>query len=278
MLYWIGYLSILCLDGGGLIGLLIYLHRKKRPYSALSNLVVVGLALFLSVMVLEFYLKLFFAQTDSVPTLANDNWLTWYHPEESFNALGYRDVEWTDELVINRTKVMVVGDSFVAGLSLKNPEDRFSNRVGPMLGDNFVVFNLGKNGANRLQSILQPPDIKADPKWRWFLSLYDEPEVWWLHQQELLSVYEGAQAEQIPLVMVIFPSMTYVEESRLVTDRVVDLFEERGVPTINVADLIATTPPGELVASPVDSHPSALVHGLVAEALYEEFRGLSLIE
>jgi hypothetical protein len=47
------------------------------------------------------------------------------------------------------------------------------------------------------------------------------------------------------------------------------LFRERGVPTLDVVELIQDMPVNELVASPVDSHPSERVHSLVAEALYE---------
>lgn len=330
--YWFGYLIILFLGGGGLIWLLTYLRQAKKPRPLFENLTLTVLTLFLTLMGLELYFKVFFAQTDTIPTLAERNWREQYY-DGTFNSLGYRDVEWTDEVVAGKIKVMVVGDSFVEGVGIEYPEDRFSNRLAQKLGPDYVVFNLGKSGANTAgeieaithfpyrpdflvfsyfpndiegtaawqRGLARPPNIEISPlllplvknsytfnflywrlfrlwqagqpdtKWLWFLSLYDNPEVWWLHQQELLSIYQGAQSEQVPLIVVVFPSMNHIEESQVVTKRIVALYEERGVPTLDVTKLIKGIPTAELMASPVDSHPNERVHALVAEALYQMF-------
>jgi hypothetical protein len=102
--------------------------------------------------------------------------------------------------------------------------------------------------------------------------------VWWQHQQELLSIYEGTQSEHIPLLVVVFPNMNRSEESLVISQRVANLFEERDVPVLNVADLIENVPVDECIASPVDPHPSELVHHLVAEELYKMFVELGLTE
>ncbi len=328
MNYWIGYVLVLLLFNGGLTWFLLRCHRAGKLL--LTNIALTVLTLFFTLMALEFYFKVFFAQTDTVPTLAQKNWYTRYY-EGTFNSLGYRDTEWTEQMVAGKIKVMVVGDSFVEGVGIENPRDRFSDRLAQKLGPDYAVFNLGKAGANTeaeikavteypyrpdililsyfvndieggaawQRGLTRPPSFEVpsylvpfvknsyafnffywrlvrfweagqpDLKWQWFLSLYDNPEVWWLHQQELLSFYEGARAEQILLFVVVFPGLTHLEDSKVVTDRIVNLYRERGVPTLDVGDLVKDIPQNQLVASPVDSHPGERVHELVGQALYE---------
>jgi hypothetical protein len=121
----------------------------------------------------------------------------------------------------------------------------------------------------RLVRLLQAN--QPDNRWRWRVAAYNDPGAWWVHQQELLTIYEGARAEQIPFLVVVFPDMAHVEESRVITQQIVDLFEARDVPVLDVADLIEDFPPDRLVASPVDPHPDEFVHQVVADALYEMF-------
>jgi len=334
MNYWVTYLLVLLLGGAGMIALLIYFHRTKTSKPFLTNIILAVLTLFLTFMGLEFYFKLFFAEPDSIGTLARENWRDRYTSPDTLNSLGYRDREWTDDMVRGKTKVMVVGDSFVYGDGIENPEERFSNRLGQKLGDDYVVFNLGKGGTNtkhHINAILKypySPDIlvlsyvindiagsvlerqwinrpgsgprvlpelpllvnnsyafnffywrlhrmmqagQPDARWAWYLSVYNDPDSWWIHQEQLLSIYEGAQSEQIPLFVVVFPSMDYTEESLVVTERIIDLYEKKGVPTLDVAELIEEIPKKDRMASAVDAHPSELVHSLVADALYEMF-------
>lgn len=117
-----------------------------------------------------------------------------------------------------------------------------------------------------------------DAKWQWLVTIYNHPDAWWTHQQQLLSIYEGARSEQIPLLVVVFPGIPYLEESQFVTERVVNLYQDQGVPTLDVAELIKDIPAKERMASPVDQHPNELVHRLVAEALYDMFLDLELAE
>jgi hypothetical protein len=119
---------------------------------------------------------------------------------------------------------------------------------------------------------------QPDTAWQWYLSVYNDPDSWWIHREQLVSIYEGAQSEQIPLFVVVFPSMDFTEESQVVTERIVNLFRERGVPTLDVAELIEGIPKKDRMASSVDAHPSELVHSLVADALYQMFLEEGVIE
>lgn len=315
---------------------LVYLRRSRLARSWPENLILMLLAFFLVFMALEFYFKVFFAQTDDFDTLARHNWRERYY-NDTFNSLGYRDREWTPELVEGKIKVMVVGDSFVEGAGIEDPVDRFSDQLAEKLGPDYVVFNLGRRGAYTSQEIYAvlhypyqpdiliwayvlndieevavkhgfaippkpeiPPSLRPliensyafnflfwrlthlmavwqpDTKWQWLLSIYNDPEAWRFHEQELLSIYHEAQTRRLPLLVVVFPGMTNIEASRVITERIIDLYHSKGVPTLDVADLIATTPTSELVASPVDAHPSERVHHLVAAALYQMFVELKL--
>jgi hypothetical protein len=141
------------------------------------------------------------------------------------------------------------------------------------LVENSYTFNFIYWRLIRLFQANQP-----DVQWLSLLRLYNDPGAWWLHQQDLLSIYKGAQSERIPLLVVVFPSMNRPKESKVVTERVINLFESKEVPVIDVADLVEGIPTKKLVASPVDPHPSELVHKLVAEALYKTFIELRLAE
>ena len=88
-----------------------------------------------SILIVLIFLELFFysfAQSDALGyTLASRNWFKRYWIK---NSLGYRDVEWTAQRLEGRTKIMVVGDSFVAGYGLKNKEDIFFVCIGSTTG------------------------------------------------------------------------------------------------------------------------------------------------
>jgi hypothetical protein len=330
-------LLILLVGGGGLVAALLYTHRTSRPFW--QNLVLSALSLFISLMVLEFYFKVFFAQPDALGTLAMQNWYGRYYTG-TFNSLGYRDQEWTTDKLAGKIKVVVIGDSVVEGVGIERPQDRFSDLLAQKLGPNYAVLNMGRQGANTGDEIkllldypyppdilvwtyfindigdqagpfgiLLPPQIETSPflsplirhsyafnfiywrvyrlieggtfpdaKWRWLVSIYNHPDAWWAHQQQLLSIYEGAQSEQIPLLVVVFPGIPYIEESQFVTERVINLYQEKGVPTLDVAKLIKDIPVKERMASRVDQHPNELVHRLVAESLYQMFVDLELAE
>ena len=78
------------------------------------------------------------------PTLAN---LIWYrHHSGDLNELGYRDQPITANDTTHKSKIALVGDSFVAGSGIKRPKDRFGDVLGEKMGENYRVFNLGYGG------------------------------------------------------------------------------------------------------------------------------------
>jgi lysophospholipase L1-like esterase len=278
---------------------------------------------------LELFFKVGFAQSDGFNyTLASKNWFERYWRS---NSLGYRDIEWTPELLEDRTKIMVLGDSFVAGHGINNAEDRFPDLLGQMLGETYAVMNVGSNGANTKSEIgnalaypyvpdmiilsfyindiqetaqdmgfglgpvktgepavLKPlieesyalnflywrlyrlgPQEWSEKYWNWLLSLYDNPDIWQIYQSELLQIYHFIKARNGQLIVVVFPNILAIDESRPITSQVVNLYAEQGVPVVDVPELIEGMDPQQLVVNSVDPHPNEIVHRLVAEELYQ---------
>lgn len=124
-------------------------HIKKKLF--IQNLSLIAGSILLTFLVLEIFFRFFFAQSDEFNyTLASKNWFDRYW---TTNSLGYRDYEWTQEDIEKKTAIMILGDSFVAGQGVANPDDRFPDVLAQMLGQQYVVFNVGKNGAGTQESI-----------------------------------------------------------------------------------------------------------------------------
>jgi hypothetical protein len=159
MLYWLMYSAVLMVGGGLFITPFFWLRGgRTKKTQVLENICLSLLVFFLTFMLVELYFRLFFAQSDGFRyTLASHNWYQRYWQE---NSLGYRDVEWTPDKLADKTKVMVVGDSFAAGAGIANPQDRFSNQLGRLLGDDYVVLNVASIGwdtVDEVEAILNYP-------------------------------------------------------------------------------------------------------------------------
>jgi hypothetical protein len=92
----------------------------------------------------EAYFRFVYAETNSICTLACQNWINRYWQT---NSLGFRDREWTPADWAGKKTVLVIGDSFAAGFGLTNTADRFSNVLAGQLGDGYAVMNLGVRGS-----------------------------------------------------------------------------------------------------------------------------------
>jgi hypothetical protein len=105
--------------------------------------------------------------------------------------------------------------------------------------------------------------------WDWLLGLYDNPDIWPVYEQELLEIAGFLQTQNRQLIVVVFPALRAIEESRPVTSRVANLYTGRGVPVVDVTSLVEGIDPASLVVNAVDAHPNERVHRLVAEKLYQ---------
>jgi hypothetical protein len=140
-----------------------------------------------------------------------------------------------------------------------NPWPIFEPLVSNSYALNFIYW----------RSILLGPSSWQGDGLTWLEMVYNDPEIWWLHQQELLTIYEGTKSEQVKLIVVVFPALTDVERSKGMTAKVINLYQERGVPVLDVAELIEDVPPELLVVSNLDAHPGRWLHQQVADRLYD---------
>ena len=89
----------------------------------------------------------------------------WFLKNWHLNAEGYRDSEIDTTTHSTKKKVLVLGDSFVAGHGVKDPADRFSDRLGAKLPSTYQVMNLGVGGSDvadantRLSAYPLKPDL-----------------------------------------------------------------------------------------------------------------------
>ena len=126
----------------------IFVKFWKKPSKLKSFLVNAGVSFFtvaLLFLFLEVGAYLFIVRSDSFSfTLANQRWFSSYW--QPINALGYRDNDYSPEMLKSNRVVFVAGDSFVAGQGIKNYKHRFSNLLQEKLGKGWLVANIAQVG------------------------------------------------------------------------------------------------------------------------------------
>lgn len=89
----------------------------------------------------------------------------WFSKYWRTNSMNYRDAEPNIAVDKSKYKIMLTGDSYVAGHGIKNPNDRFGNILQSYLSGNAKIFNLGHNGwdteaeFNAITKYPLPPDL-----------------------------------------------------------------------------------------------------------------------
>lgn len=124
---------------------------------------------------------------------------------------------------------------------------------------NFVYWRLYR---------LNPQPVKYS-YWDWVFDLYEDPDIWATHRQDLLTIVEYTKKENIRLMVVIIPNLIEIEHSAPIVTRINDLFQAERIPTLDVTELVQGEPRSVILASPVDPHASEVVHKRIAERLYQ---------
>jgi lysophospholipase L1-like esterase len=117
----------------GVCGVL-FVRRRSRVGGGHWITLLVGNTLLLAFLLsllflgLESYYRFFCDETDAMMgTLVAD---AWYKRHYHRNSFGVRDnIDYATSLTPGKRRVTFVGDSFTAGLGVKNVEDRFVNRI-----------------------------------------------------------------------------------------------------------------------------------------------------
>lgn len=136
--------------------------RKGVWRSAALSLLLVFNSVMLSLAALDVGFSLFMNQSDGFNiTMSSRNWFKEHW--KPINSLGYRDDEPAppDQ---GQKVVLILGDSFAAGHGVNDYRDRFSNRLGGLLGAGYRVYNasdIGWDSTEELQALKKFP-IKPD--------------------------------------------------------------------------------------------------------------------
>ena len=123
---------------------LVGVVRNSRVSARLRNLATLGFTFFLSLILLE-GIFMFVPQSHGVGyTLASQNW---FHYFWQTNSLGYRDKP-LSEIDQKKPRILILGDSFTAGHGIRSPDQTYVGQLRKMIGDQFEVLNLGRNGGD----------------------------------------------------------------------------------------------------------------------------------
>jgi lysophospholipase L1-like esterase len=157
------------------IGLILVIASFQKKIQGLrqvsQGLLVSYITILLLLSIGEAYFHFVYAESTSFTSLSHENWKARYIQR---NSQGYRDREWLPSDLEGREVVVTIGDSFTEGHGINNPEDRWSNVLGSLLGDDYAVVNLGISGSATRQQLeaVQNFDL-ATPNviiWQYFLN------------------------------------------------------------------------------------------------------------
>ena len=136
--------------------------REEPVHNFYKNMAAMGYSLVLIFLILEMVFMFFVESNRYNGSLSSRSWFYKYY---DYNSEGYRDVEHNWEATQSKTKVMVLGDSFVEGHGIEDPNDRFGEVMASHLDDSYQLFNLGHGGSDvrmaldQLRSYPVQPDL-----------------------------------------------------------------------------------------------------------------------
>lgn len=166
-------LTLILATGAALVWLAIQ-SRWLRLRGLARNFLITYVCIVLLLAAGEFYLRYVYADSKMEFALTRDNWSNRYIQR---NSLGFRDREWTIEELASRTTIFAAGDSFTEGWGINNPDDRYTDVLAGLLGDEYAIVNLGHSGDSLIHELAnmenypyQQPDIIL---WQYFLNDID---------------------------------------------------------------------------------------------------------
>ncbi|HJQ67657.1 MAG TPA: SGNH/GDSL hydrolase family protein [Blastocatellia bacterium] len=142
------------------------------------------------------------------------------------------------------------------------------------------ILGAGADWANK--------DLITKHSFKLKLKTYDEGgEAWQSCRNSLIGFYEMCRDKKAPLVVILFPDWTrdarqtyadYPEEFKAIHEKLKALFAgQSGVAVVDIVDdLKATGLSVRELSVPIDGHPNAIWHELVATKLKDTIKGLGL--
>lgn len=117
----------------------------------------------------------------------------------------------------------------------------------------------------------------GDDYWEYLRQCYSNPSIWELHCEELQAVIDLARTKSAKLYVVVWPNLSYIEQSRELTDRVVEFFKNQDISVVDLAFYFSGRRPEQLVVNSLDGHPNPRTHHEVATLLFEQLSNASAI-
>ncbi|MEC7567032.1 MAG: SGNH/GDSL hydrolase family protein [Planctomycetota bacterium] len=111
-------------------------------------------------------------------TLSAGNWRRRYG-SVPHNQWGWRDQDHTVATLRNKSKLMVVGDSFTAGHGINDYRDRYANRLADKLGDQWKMILIAKGGWDtekqieeftRIHALIDSPATEEIVIWQYYIN------------------------------------------------------------------------------------------------------------
>ncbi|MBI3590005.1 MAG: SGNH/GDSL hydrolase family protein [Candidatus Melainabacteria bacterium] len=128
------------------------MRNKLCTKGFVLNCVIGIFSILLCFIVSEIYFRFCHIHTDGFGlSLACKHWFKKYY--KPLNSFGYRDREWTKDDLKNKSIVLIVGDSLVAGEGIENVSDRFSDILVNKLGAKYAVINVSECGLDTGEEI-----------------------------------------------------------------------------------------------------------------------------
>ncbi|MFH1459210.1 MAG: SGNH/GDSL hydrolase family protein [Candidatus Omnitrophota bacterium] len=106
--------------------------------------------------------------------------------------------------------------------------------------------------------------------WDYLKHLFNNPQIWELHKQELLKFIIYAQEINAEILFIVWPYLGNIPESLEFTSKVVDFLEKQNVKVLDLGKYYLNYDPENLIVNKLDTHPNEKVHAQVAELLYKE--------
>lgn len=108
--------------------------------------------------------------------------------------------------------------------------------------------------------------------WDQIYSAFTDRNIFNIHMNELDYIIKHTRENDIKLIVLIFPHLSAIEETKMFTSKVAAFLRSKDVEVIDLAERLAGRDPSALVVNPLDTHPSKQLNKEIAEMLLNHIR------
>lgn len=103
----------------------------------------------------------------------------------------------------------------------------------------------------------------------WVYGAYRNRTIWRAYKEELQTVIDWTDENDVQLIVLVWPNLLNIDNSRRITDPVVKYFSNRDIALVDMAHYLQDESPTRLTVNPFDAHPSIFSHTIAAEQLFK---------